>query len=309
VQNKEYDASHLLAPMPLAMALGAGSNATPMNVATIQNSNGQAITLSLKHKDKRDPKKWKGFKFAVPFEYSMHNFLLRYYVAEHGLDPDKDIQIRVVPPPEMVANLRADNIDGYLGPDPFNQRAVYDQVGFIHLLTKELWDGHPCCSFGARSEWVKENPNTFAALFRAVLNAAAMASGPENRATIANAIAPANYLNQPVPVLEQILTGKYADGLGNVKNEPNRVEFNPVPWNALGVWILTQMKRWGYIKGDVRYADIVDKVYLMTDAKRRMKEEGITAPADMPKKIIVMGKAFDPAKAEAYVQGFAIKKA
>ena len=84
----------------------------------------------------------------MPFDYSMHNFLLRYYVAEHGLDPDTDIQIRVMPPPEMVANLRAGNIDGFLGPDPFNQRAVYDEVGFIHILSKELWDGHPCCAFG-----------------------------------------------------------------------------------------------------------------------------------------------------------------
>ena len=79
------------------------------------------------------PKDWKGFKFAVPFEFSMHNMLLRYYVAEAGLNPDDtDIQIRVVPPPEMVANLRAGNIDGYLGPDPFNQRAVYEEIGFIH---------------------------------------------------------------------------------------------------------------------------------------------------------------------------------
>src|SRR5258706_15257400 len=306
--NKEHDASHFLSPMPLAISMGLGSVAQPMNVATIQNINGQAITLANKHKDKRDPKQWKGMVFAVPFDYSMHNFLLRYYVAEHGLDPDKDIQIRVTPPPEMVANLRAGNIDGYLGPDPFNQRAVYDQVGFIHLLTKELWDGHPCCSFGTRAEWVKENPNTFAALYRAVLNAAAMAKGPENRTTIAEAIAPANYLNQPVPVLEQVLTGKYADGLGNVKNVPNRIEFDPVPWNALGGWILTQMKRWGYIKGDVRYKDIVDQVSLMTDAKRRMKEEGILAPADMPKKIIVMGKPFDATKADAYVSSFSIKK-
>ena len=68
---------------------------------------------------------WKGFKFAVPFDYSMHNYLLRYYLAEHGIDPDQDVQIRAVPPPEMVANLRADNIDGFLGPDPMNQRAVY----------------------------------------------------------------------------------------------------------------------------------------------------------------------------------------
>src|SRR5260221_6926750 len=171
--NKEHDASHFLSPMPLAISMGAGSVAQPMRVATVQNINGQAITLELKHKDKRDPKQWKGMTFAVPFDYSIHNFLLRYYVAEHGLDPDRDIQIRVTPPPEMVANLRAGNIDGFLGPDPFNQRAVYDEIGFIHILSKELWDGHPCCAFGVSDAFIKENPNTFAALYRAVLTSAA----------------------------------------------------------------------------------------------------------------------------------------
>ena len=102
--NKEHDASHFLSPMPLAISMGAGSVAQPMRVATIQNINGQAITLHVKHKDKRDPKQWKGFKFAIPFEYSMHNFLLRYYLAENGINPDTDVQIRVTPPPEMVAN-------------------------------------------------------------------------------------------------------------------------------------------------------------------------------------------------------------
>ena len=90
--NKEYDASHFLSPMPLAISLGLGSNATPMNVATIQNINGQAITLALKHKNNRDPKNWKGFKFGIPFDYSMHNFLLRYYLAENGINPDTDVQ-------------------------------------------------------------------------------------------------------------------------------------------------------------------------------------------------------------------------
>ena len=103
-------------------------------------------------------RQWKGFKFAVPFDYSMHNYLLRYYLAEHGLDPDTDVQIRSVPPPEMVANLRADNIDGFLAPDPVNQRAVYDGVGFIHMLSKELWDGHPCCAFAAAKEFVTQTP-------------------------------------------------------------------------------------------------------------------------------------------------------
>src|SRR5690606_32076308 len=106
----EYDASHMLTPMPLAMSMGVGSTAKPFIMPAVENINGQAIVLRMDHVDKRDPKQWKGFKFGVPFEFSMHNFLLRYYVAEHGLDPDVDIQIRVVPPPEMVANLRAGNL-------------------------------------------------------------------------------------------------------------------------------------------------------------------------------------------------------
>jgi nitrate/nitrite transport system substrate-binding protein len=307
--NKEYDATHFLSPMPLSISMGLGSTAKPMHVATIQNTNGQAITLAMKHKDKRDPKDWKGFKFAVPFEYSMHNFLLRYYVAEHGLDPDKDIQIRVVPPPEMVANLRAGNIDGYLGPDPFNQRAVYDEVGFIHILTKELWDGHPCCAFGTSSEFIQQNPNTFAALYRAVLTAAAMARQAKNRELIAKVISPREYLNQPETVLAQVLTGKFADGLGNVRNVPDRADFNPIPWQSMAVWMLSQMKRWGYVKGEVDYKQLAEKVFLLTDAKKHMKSLGETPPAGSAYPgFKVMGKAFDPAKPEAYINSFAIKR-
>src|SRR5258708_30227620 len=102
--NKEYDAAHMLSPMPLAITLGVGSKPIPYTMPAVENINGQAITLSVKHKDKRDPKSWKGFKFAVPFDYSMHNYLLRYYVAEHGIDPDADIHIRPVPPPHILPN-------------------------------------------------------------------------------------------------------------------------------------------------------------------------------------------------------------
>jgi nitrate/nitrite transport system substrate-binding protein len=307
--NKEHDASHFLSPMPLAISMGVGSAAQPMRVATIQNINGQAITLHVKHMDKRDPKQWKGFKFAVPFDYSMHNFLLRYYVAEHGLDPDRDIQIRVVPPPEMVANLRAGNLDGYLGPDPFNQRAVYDEIGFIHILSKELWDGHPCCAFGVSDQFIKENPNTFAALYRAVLAAARMARDPRNRSLIAKVISPVNYLNQPETVVEQVLTGKFADGLGNVKSVPDRIDFDPFPWHSMAVWIMTQMKRWGYIKGDVNYKQIAEQVFLVTEEKKRMAELDLKAPAASYAKFKIMGKEFDPAQPEKYLATFAINKA
>jgi nitrate/nitrite transport system substrate-binding protein len=307
--NKEHEASHFLSPMPLAISMGIGSASQAMRVMTVQNVNGQAITLANKHKDKRDPKQWKGFRFAVPFDYSMHNFLLRYYVAEHGLDPDRDIQIRVVPPPEMVANLRAGNIDGYLGPDPFNQRAVYDEIGFIHILSKELWDGHPCCAFGVSEAFVKENPNTYAALYRAVLTAARMARDPKNRSLVSKVIAPPNYLNQPETVIEQVLTGKFADGLGNVKNVPDRADFDPFPWQSMAVWILTQMKRWGYVKGDVNYKAIAEQVFLATDAKKYMAQLDMKSPASPYGKFKVMGKEFDPAQPEKYLAGFTIKKA
>jgi nitrate/nitrite transport system substrate-binding protein len=306
--NKEYDAAHMLSPMPLAITLGAGANPIPYTMPAVENINGQAITLAVKHKDKTDPKSWKGLKFAVPFDYSMHNYLLRYYVAEHGLDPDQDIQIRAVPPPEMVANLRADNIDGFLGPDPFNQRAVYDGVGFIHILSKELWDGHPCCAFAASKEFVATMPNTYAALLKAIIDATAFAHRSENRKQIAAAIAPANYLNQPETVLEQILTGTYADGLGNVKRDPNRIDFDPFPWQSFAIWILTQMKRWGQIKGDVDYKAVAEQVFLSTDTAKLMQEMGLTPPVTTTKSFVVMGKTFDPDKPEDYIQSFKIKR-
>jgi nitrate/nitrite transport system substrate-binding protein len=307
--NKEYDAAHMLSPMPIAITLGVGSNSIPYTMPAVENINGQAITLSIKHKDKINPKAWKGFKFAVPFDYSMHNYLLRYFLAEHGLDPDTDVQIRAIPPPEMVANLRADNIDGFLAPDPVNQRAVYDGVAFIHTLSKEIWDRHPCCAFAASKEFVTTNPNTYAALLKSIIEATAFAAKAENRKQIAEAIAPTNYLNQPVTVVEQVLTGTFADGLGNVRRVPDRIDFDPFPWESFAVWIMTQMKRWGQLKGEVDYGSVAKQVFLATDTIRLMQEAGLKAPKATSKTFAVMGKEFDPGKPEEYVASFAIKRA
>src|SRR5499426_3081034 len=185
--NGETDATHMLSPMPLAISLGVGSQAVPYVMPAVENINGQAITLATKHKGIKSAKEMKGFKFAVPFDYSMHNFLLRYVLAEEGLDPDKDVQIRVVPPPEMVANLRAGNLDGYLGPDPFNQRAVFEEIGFIWMLSKDIWPGHPCCAFAAKREFAEKAPNTFKALLNAIVDATQHAHDKANRKAIAAA--------------------------------------------------------------------------------------------------------------------------
>ena len=144
---------------------------------------------------------------------------------------------------------------------------------------------------------------------RAIIDATAHAQKAENRKQIAEAIAAPNYLNQPVTVLEQILTGTYADGLGQVKRDPNRIQFDPFPWESFAVWIMTQMKRWGQVKGDIDYAGLAKQVFLATDTAGMMKELGLTPPATSTKTFAVMGKAFDPAKPEDYIASFAIKRA
>jgi len=304
--NKEVDAAHMLTPMPLAITLGAGSVPTPIYMPAVENINGQAITLHIKHKGVKTAADMKGFRFCVPFDYSMHNYLLRYFLADGGVHPDKDVQIRVVPPAEMVANLKAGNVDGYLGPDPFNQRAVYENAGFIFKLSKDIWDRHPCCAFTVTKEFATSYPNTFLAMWRAIVDATHYASDPAHRKEIAAAIAPTNYLNQPVIVLEQILTGTYADGLGNIRKEPNRIDFDPYPWHSMAIWILTQMKRWGHLKGDVNYKTVAEQVYRAADCDRIAKDLGYATHQATAIKHVIMGKEFDPNNADAYAKSFKI---
>jgi NMT1-like family len=207
------------------------------------------------------------------------------------------VQIRVVPPPEMVANLRAGNVDGYLAPDPFNQRAVYEGEGFIFMLSKDIWPGHPCCAFAVRKDFAEKYPNTFQALFKAIVDATNYAHDASHRKEIAKAIAPRNFLNQPVEVLEQVLTGVYPDGLGNTKNVPDRIDFDPFPYHSMAIWILTQMKRWGYIKQEVDYKKIAQEVYLASGCREVMRSLGYRAPSqDSVKHQFAFGKnkTFDP---------------
>ncbi len=304
--NKEVDAAHMLTPMPLAITLGAGSIPVPFYMPAVENINGQAITLHIKHKNVKTAAEMKGFRFCVPFDYSMHNYLLRYYLAEGGVHPDKDVQIRVVPPPEMVANLKAGNVDAYLAPDPFNQRAVYENVGFIFKLSKDIWDRHPCCAFTVSKAFATQYPNTFGALFRAIVDATHYASNPAHRKEIAAAIAPTNYLNQPVIVLEQVLTGTYADGLGKIQKVPDRIDFDPYPWHSMAIWILTQMRRWGHLKQDVDYKAVAEQVYLAGECDKIAKELGYPTHKSTMAKHVIMGRAFDPEQPEAYVKSFKI---
>ncbi|MEM8829192.1 MAG: CmpA/NrtA family ABC transporter substrate-binding protein, partial [Cyanobacteria bacterium P01_G01_bin.19] len=255
------------------------------------------------------PADFKGFTIGVPFPYSMHNLLLRYYLATGGIDPDKDVKIRPVPPPDSIAQLVAGDIDAYLMPDPFNQRAVYEEAGFIHKLTKELWEGHPCCAFAASDQWINANPNTFRALNKSIIEAAGYARDPANRVEIAKAISERAFLNQPVEVVEAVLTGNFEDGLGNTKAIPDRIDFDPYPWQSFANWISSQLVRWD-LQGDDKvktaiaedkYEEVGQEIF-MTDLARELAQEvGQTPPDDIYRSETLAFDEFDPANPQGYI--------
>lgn len=306
----ELDAYHMLAPMPIAMTLGLGSSSFGVKLASIENINGQAITVANRHKGKvKGPADFKGFVIGVPFPYSMHNLLLRYYLATGGIDPDKDVKIRPVPPPDSIAQLVAGDIDAYLMPDPFNQRAVFEGEGFIHKLTKDLWPNHPCCAFAASDEWIDANPNTFRALNKSIIEAAGYASKAENRPEIAKAISERAFLNQPTEVVEAVLTGKFDDGNGQTLDIPDRIDFDPYPWQSFANWISSQLVRWD-LQGDGKAKTAIDGKYdevgkdiFLTDVARELATElGQTPPEEIYKTETLAFDEFDPANPAQYIE-------
>lgn len=306
--NAEFDASHLVLALPLTITMGIGSQPANTYVSSVQNVNGNAITLHVKHKDRRNPKDWKGFKFGIPHEQSIHAMLLRYYLAEHGLDPDRHVELRVYPPSDSVANMAAGNLDGMLFAEPWGQRAVFEGVGFLHMLTREIFEDHPCCVLSVTDKFITETPNSYGAMYRAVVRATEFADKTENRKRVAELLAPAAYLNQPQTVLEQVLLGRYANGLGSIVEMPQRIGFKPFPYESTALWLLTQLRRWNMVPAGINYQAIAKKVFLATDATKRMRDMGLTPPPSTMIKHTVMGKVFDPASPQAYVDGFAIRR-
>ncbi|MGF1535473.1 MAG: CmpA/NrtA family ABC transporter substrate-binding protein [Elainellaceae cyanobacterium] len=300
----ELDAYHMLAPMPIAMSLGLGSTPFQVKLASIENNNGQGIAVAKKHLGKvNGPADFKGMTIGIPYDYSNHNLLLRYYLASGGVDPDNDVKLIVLPPPDAIAKMSTGQIDAFILPDNFTQRVVFDDIGFIHLLTKDLWPGHPCCAFVAAQEWIDEYPNTFRALNKAIIDGASYANVPANRKEIAAAIAPREYLNQPVEVLEAVMTGSFEDGQGNSLEVPDRINFDPYPWKSFASWISTQLVRWDYMPTEeADYEKIGEQIFL-TDLARELSEElGGEPPQDLTRVEDLKFGEFDPSEPEAYLK-------
>ena len=258
------DAVHMLSPMPLACSLGINGKKADIRLAAIQNVNGQALTLAKRHLGIRDVHDMKGFVFGVPYRFSMHYYLLCYFLAENGVNPLKDVTIREVAPPRMPYYLEKGLVDGIFAPDPFNQISVHRNVGFIYVLSKDIWAGHPCCCFATSQDFIDNCPRTYRAVLGSVLEAelALHRADVQERKAIAREMSVPQYLNQrdPVPV-EESLSGDFPDGRGRHLTIPDRIDFIPQPWKEYGSWILSQMQRWAQLPGRVGYGEVVESVF------------------------------------------------
>ncbi|HIW46505.1 MAG TPA: ABC transporter substrate-binding protein [Candidatus Yaniella excrementigallinarum] len=246
----ELDATQFLAPMPIAIHHGFASGQRDIRLPFVTNTNGNGITVSQRLADKvNGPEDFAGLRLGLPFDYSVHNLLSRDYLVSGGLDPDVDVDLRIMRPADLVSALAVDQIDAFCLPDQFNQRAVAEDIGYIHLLTKDLWDQHPCCSFAVAEDFASSYPNTYTALLRAIGDSALYIDNPDHRAQTATLMSQPAYLGLPEPVLTAVLTGNFADGTGAEHAIPDRIGFQPYPHASYGVWMLDALQRWDLTGG------------------------------------------------------------
>jgi nitrate/nitrite transport system ATP-binding protein len=277
IVSGRLDAAQMVAGMPLTLTIGAG-NKTPVPVVTALtlSRNGNAITLSKRLYDQgvRTLADFKAAIQATPdkvhtlgmvYPSSMHNLMLRYWLASGGIDPDQDVALTVIPPPQMVSNLKAGNIDGYCVGEPWNSRAVYEELGFVIATDMELWPGHPEKVLGVREEWVNKYPQTHIALVKALLEACEYCDDLRNREEILGLLTQEQYVGSAPEYTRPGFIDPYNRGTGEPLQQLPRfnqfyVDKTNYPDQIEGLWLLTQLARWGIIPFPKNWVNIVDRV-------------------------------------------------
>ncbi|MGP5603263.1 ABC transporter substrate-binding protein [Corynebacterium casei] len=285
--TEQLDVAHMLSPMTVAIDAGVTNAARPTELSFTQNTNGQAITLASKHYGSvNSAQDFKGMVLGIPFEYSVHALLLRDYLAAHGVDPIADVELRLLRPADMVAQLSVEGIDGFIGPEPFNERAIKSGSGKIWLMTKQLWDKHPCCSVAMAKEWKAEHSSAAQGVNSALEEAAAILSTPAQFDSSAQTLSQEKYLNQPAELLDGPFSGVYQDWHGNTHTDLERMSFGDPTDPAAIVWMATQIARWG-LGGDT---------LTMDDATIIKAAQSVLAPglSVSGERLSINGVDFDP---------------
>ncbi|HEY9646543.1 MAG TPA: CmpA/NrtA family ABC transporter substrate-binding protein [Chroococcidiopsis sp.] len=328
------DGAHILTPMPYLMTLGKiTKQPVPMNILARLNTNGQGISISNKYADlkvgtdsaplKEAFAKAKAagqeLKCAVTFPGGTHDLWMRYWLAAGGINPDTDISTIVVPPPQMVANMKVNTMEAFCVGEPWNAQLVSQKLGYTALVTGELWKDHPEKSFALRADWVEANPNAAKALTMAVLEAQQWCDKAENKAEMCDILAKREWLKINAEDILGRAQGNidYGDGK-TVADSPLLMkfwsDFASYPYKSHDLWFLTEDIRWGYIPADTDTKALVDKVNREDIWKAAAAALGVPAdqiPTSTSRGVETFfdGVTFDPEKPEDYLKGLAIKKA
>jgi nitrate/nitrite transport system substrate-binding protein len=318
----ENQATHMLYGMPFASTMGlGGSPVKPMIIPWQINRNGQGITLSnaLKGaKSARDVKPLvdkaraagKPMTFAMTFPPGTHAMWMRYWLASGGINPDKDVSLITIPPPQMVANMKVGKMDGFCVGEPWNARAIADGTGFTVISTQKMWPDHPekVCAF--TEEFARKNPRTVKAVLKALHLASVHIDKMENRPSVAEVISRPTYINCPKDIILGRLLGKYDYGNGVKEQDSHYMIFSQrncnVPTKTYGYWWLSQFRRWGMVKGAPDYKGLVDRVMQPGIYLEAMKELGVTVKAQDMVPVKLMDGTFDPKEPERYARSFAV---
>lgn len=236
------DVAHMLSPMPVAINAGATNAARPTELAFTQNTNGQALTLaSAHHPGVQAAGDMRGMVLGIPFEYSVHALLLRDYLAAHGIDPVADVELRLLRPADMIAQLSVGTIDGFIGPEPFNQRALATKSGRIFLPTKDMWSNHPCCSVAV----ARDVPaNVRDGIVAGLREGASFVDNPAHTQEAAPMLAQEKYLNQSAELIAPALAGRYLSWQGEEITDPTMINFGGATSATAITWMATQLARW-----------------------------------------------------------------
>lgn len=321
--NGELDFAHVLYGLVYGVHLGISGPKKDMAVLMNLNHNGQAITLSKKLADKGAvdgaglaklmASEKREYTFAQTFPTGTHAMWLYYWLAANGIDPFKDVKNIVIPPPQMVANMRVGNMDGYCVGEPWNARAVFDRIGFTVTTTQAIWKNHPEKVLGTTQEFATRYPNTTRAMVAAVIEASQYIDAMANRAGVSDLIGGKAYVNAPSQVILARMQGHYEDGLGRKWSDPDYMKFFAdgevnFPYLSHGVWFLTQLRRWGLLKEDLDYPVVARQVNQIDLYSSVASALGVPVPATaMKTETLFDGTVFDPSKAAAYASGFAIR--
>lgn len=322
--NGELDAAHVLYGLLYGVHLGIGGNKKDMAVLMTINNNGQAISLSKQLADKgavdgaglakliRTEKR--EYTFAQTFPTGTHAMWLYYWLAANGINPFQDVKVITVPPPQMVANMRVGNMDGFCVGEPWNHRAIADGIGITATTTQDIWKDHPEKVLGTTSEFAQKYPNTARALVAAVLEASRWIDASlSNKIKMAETIADKSYVNTSVNVINQRILGRYQNGLGKTWDDPNYMKFFNdgavnFPYLSDGMWFLTQHKRWGLLKTDPDYLGVAKAINRIDI----YKEGAAMAKVAVPKEVmrtskLVDGSVWDGKNPAAYAASFKIR--